>query len=29
MDTGYVPFALGPVYISNSPDGVGTTIFDT
>jgi hypothetical protein len=23
-----MPFALGPVYISYSPSGVGTTIFD-
>jgi hypothetical protein len=29
MDTGYVPFALGPVYMSNSPNGVGTIIFDS
>ena len=28
MNTGYMPFALGPVYISYSPSGVGTTIFD-
>jgi PE family len=29
MNTGNTPFALGPVYISNSPSGDGTTIFDT
>lgn len=29
MITGFAPFALGPVYISTSPNGVGTTIFDT
>jgi len=28
MNTGSVPFALGPVYISYSPGGVGTTTFD-
>ena len=28
MNTGYMPFALGPVYISYSPSGVGTTTFD-
>jgi hypothetical protein len=29
MNTGNTPFALGPVYISYSPRGEGTTIFDT
>ena len=29
MNTGNTPFAQGPVYISNSPSGTGTTIFDT
>lgn len=28
MNTGYVPFAQGPVYISYSPGGVGATTFD-
>ncbi len=28
FNTGAVPFVQGPVYISNSPGGVGTTIFD-
>ena len=28
MNTGFEPFALGPVYISNSPGGTGTTFFD-
>jgi hypothetical protein len=28
MNTGYVPFAQQPVYIANSPSGVGTTTFD-
>jgi PE family len=28
MNTGFMPFTLGPVYISYSPSGVGTTIFD-
>ncbi|MGH3561102.1 MAG: PecA family PE domain-processing aspartic protease [Mycobacterium sp.] len=28
MNTGNVPFALQPVYISNSPSGHGATIFD-
>jgi hypothetical protein len=28
-NTGNTPFALQPVYISNSPSGVGQTIFDT
>jgi hypothetical protein len=28
LESGFIPFALGPVYISNSPNGVGTTIFD-
>lgn len=26
MNTGYLPFATQPIYISNSPGGVGTTI---
>ncbi|OBJ88703.1 hypothetical protein A9W97_15320 [Mycobacterium gordonae] len=26
MNTGFLPFALQPIYISNSPGGVGTTI---
>ncbi|WP_338152616.1 hypothetical protein [Mycobacterium paraense] len=29
MNTGNIPFELGPVYISESPSGLGTTIFDT
>ncbi|MFW3112424.1 PE family protein [Mycobacterium haemophilum DSM 44634] len=29
MNTGFMPFADQPVYISYSPSGVGTTIFDT
>ena len=29
MNTGNVPFELGPVYISESPSGLGTTTFDT
>ena len=29
MNTGNEPFALGPVYISYSPSGTGTTIFGT
>ncbi|BBZ39431.1 hypothetical protein MCNS_24940 [Mycobacterium conspicuum] len=29
MNTGNEPFALGPVYISYSPSGVGATVFDT
>ena len=29
MNTGNTPFALGPVYISYSPSGEGTTTFDT
>ncbi len=28
MNTGYVPFAQGAVYVSYSPTGVGTTTFD-
>jgi hypothetical protein len=28
FNTGYYPFSLGPIYISNSPGGVGTTVFD-
>ncbi|MGB9222974.1 MAG: hypothetical protein WCB80_06605 [Mycobacterium sp.] len=28
FNTGYLPFSLGPIYISNSPSGVGTTVFD-
>jgi hypothetical protein len=28
MNTGYLPFNNNPVYISYSPSGVGTTIFD-
>jgi hypothetical protein len=28
MNTGFLPFSLQPVYISNSPGGGGTTIFD-
>jgi hypothetical protein len=28
MNTGFTPFLLGPVYISNSPSGVGTIVFD-
>jgi hypothetical protein len=28
VNTGYVPFAQEPVYISYSPTGVGTTTFD-
>ena len=28
MNTGFEPFAQGPVYISYSPSGVGTTVFD-
>jgi PE family len=28
MNTGFEPFAQGPVYISYSPTGVGTTVFD-
>jgi hypothetical protein len=28
MNTGFEPFAQGPVYISYSPNGVGTTYFD-
>jgi hypothetical protein len=28
MNTGNIPFELGPVYISESPSGLGTTIFD-
>jgi hypothetical protein len=29
MNTGFEPFAQHPVYISNSPNGTGTTIFDS
>ncbi|ORW88801.1 hypothetical protein AWC27_13970 [Mycobacterium szulgai] len=28
MNTGVMPFALGPVYISKNPSGVGTVVFD-
>lgn len=28
MNTGLMPFALGPVYISNSPSGVGAVVFN-
>lgn len=28
MNTGFTPFMLGPVYIGNSPSGVGTIAFD-
>jgi len=28
FNTGYLPFSLGPIYISNGPAGVGTTVFD-
>jgi hypothetical protein len=28
MNTGNIPFELGPVYISQNPSGLGTTIFD-
>jgi PE family len=28
FNTGYVPFSLGPIYLSNSPTGVGATVFD-
>jgi hypothetical protein len=28
MNTGFTPFALGPVYVGNSPSGVGTITFD-
>lgn len=28
MNTGYIPFKAYPVYISYSPSGVGTTVFD-
>lgn len=28
MNTGYMPFVQQPIYISNTPSGVGTTIFD-
>jgi PE family len=28
MNTGFEPFAQGPVYISYTPSGVGTTVFD-
>ncbi|WP_156297679.1 PecA family PE domain-processing aspartic protease [Mycobacterium paragordonae] len=29
MNTGYLPFAQQPIYISNSPGGVGTTVVNT
>lgn len=29
MNTGYLPFYLQPIYISNSPGGVGTTVVNT
>jgi hypothetical protein len=28
MNTGWEAFQLYPVYISNSPSGLGTTVFD-
>jgi hypothetical protein len=28
FNTGYLPFSLGPIYISNDPSGVGATVFD-
>jgi hypothetical protein len=28
MNTGFTPFTLGPIYIGNSPSGVGTIVFD-
>lgn len=28
MNTGFLPFAMQPIYISNSPGGAGTTVFD-
>ena len=28
MNTGFEPFTQGPVYISRSPSGIGTTYFD-
>jgi hypothetical protein len=28
VNTGYVPFSLGPIYIANDPSGVGATVFD-
>ena len=28
MNTGFEPFSLGPVYVSYSPSGTGTTVFD-
>jgi hypothetical protein len=28
LNTGFMPFAQNPVFISNSPSGVGTTEFD-
>ena len=28
MNTGFVPFSTDPIYISNLPAGVGTTVFD-
>ena len=29
LNTGFAPFAQNPVFISNSPGGVGTTVFDS
>jgi hypothetical protein len=29
VNSGYIPFNLGPVYISESPSGFGTTTFDS
>jgi hypothetical protein len=29
MNTGNIPFELGPVYISENPSSIATTIFDT
>ena len=28
-NSGYIPFSLGPIYISESPSGFGTTTFDS
>jgi hypothetical protein len=28
FNTGYLPYSLGPIYISNDPNGVGRTVFD-
>jgi hypothetical protein len=28
VNTGNYPFTLGPIYVSDSPSGVGTTVFD-